>query len=196
MVNTYHKFELTTNFPKGNQGVRKDSNIISSSGDLVNIYTDNTGSNFHYKSFFISGSPDTDDVTELNDWYHSGSTFPSGSYITSSNIVVRDNYDNVNADLYKLELDNGDIFYLGGLCLVPTLDTGSNVIKWITTNDIRVGNRVFDDNNTSHLVVSSSFQVSDTYGDFDTGHPNMEEVDTYIVKGSSNSLYKSEFTLS
>lgn len=188
MINTYHKFELTTNFPKGNQGVRKDSNIISSSGDLVNIYTDNTGSNFHYKSYFISGSPDTDDVTELNDWFHSGSTFPSGSYITSSNIVIRDNYDNVNSDLYKVELDNGDIFYLGGLCLVPTLDTGSNVIKWITTNDIRVGNRVFDDNNTSHLVVSSSFQVSDTYGDFDTGHPNMEEVDTYIVKGTTNSL--------
>tara|TARA_B100001564_G_C20647965_1_gene675374 strand:- start:105 stop:1991 length:1887 start_codon:yes stop_codon:yes gene_type:complete len=188
MVNTYHKFELTTNFPKGNQGVRKDSNIISSSGDLVNIYTDNTGSNFHYKSYFISGSPDTDDVTELNDWFHSGSTFPSGSYITSSNIVVRDNYDNVNCDLYKVELDNGDFFYLGGLCLVPTLDTGSNVIRWVTTNDIRVGNRVFDDNNTSHLVVSSSFQVSDTYGDFDTGHPNMEEVDTYIVKGTSDSL--------
>lgn len=187
-VDRKHKFEFTTNFPRGNHGVWHKSSLISSSGDAVNVLTPNTGSDFSYKSYFVSGSPDTDDVTELNDWYHSGSNFPSGSYLTSSNITVRDHYENFNKDLYAIELENGDTFTLGALCLLPTLDTGSNVIKWRETNSIKVGNKLFDDNNTAHLVVSNSFQVSDTDGLYDTAHPNMESVDTYLVEGTGSNL--------
>lgn len=187
-VDRKHKFEFSTNYPMGSQGVRKDSNIISTSGDLVNIRSNNTGSEYFYKSYFVSGSPDTDDVTELNDWYHSGSTFPSGSYITSSNVVVRDDYINYNKDLYKLDLESGDTFYLGARAILPVLDTGSNVIKWESTSAVKVGNKVFDDTNTALLVTANTFQVSDTDGDHDTGHPNMEGVDTYIIKGDTNNL--------
>ena len=187
-VDRKHKFEFTTNFPKGSHGVWHHSSLISSSGDPVNVYTSNTGSDYSYKSYFVSGSPDTDDVTELNDWYYSGSNFPSGSYLTSSNIEVRDNYTNVNKGLYAIELENGDTFTLGALCLIPTLDTGSNVIKWRQANSLKVGNKVFDGTNTTHLIVSNSFQISDTDGLYDTAHPNMESVDTYLVQGTGSNL--------
>lgn len=188
LVDRKHKFEFSTNYPRGNQGVRKDNNLISSSGELVNIRTNNTGSDFSYRSYFVSGSPDTDDVTELRAWYHSGSAFPSGSYVTSSNLVIRDDYANLNKDLYKLDLESGDTFYLGGSCILPVLDTGSNVILWKSTSNIAVGNKVFDDTNTSFLVTGNTFQVSDTDGDHDTAHPNMEAVDTYVIKGNTNNL--------
>ena len=187
-IDRKHKFEFSTNYPMGSQGVRKDLNIISTSGDLVNIRSNNTGSEYFYKSYFVSGSPDTDDVTELNDWYYSGSTFPSGSYVTSSNVVIRDDYVNYNKDLYKLDLESGDTFYLGARAILPTLDTGSNVISWTSTSAVKVGNKVFDDTNTATLVTANTFIVSDTDGEHDTGHPNMEGVDTYIVKGTTKNL--------
>ena len=188
LVDRKHKLEFSTNYPKGNKGVRKDNNIISSSGELVNIRTTNTGSDFSYRSYFVSGSPDTDDVTELRAWHHSGSAFPSGSYVTSSNVVIRDDFPNLNKDIYKLDLESGDTFYLGGSCIIPVLDTGSNVILWKSTSNIEVGNKVFDDTNTASLVTGNTFQISDDDGDNDLAHPNMEEVDTYVVKGTTNNL--------
>ena len=187
-VDRKHKFEFTTNFPKGNHGVWSRSSLISSSGDPENVFTPNTGSGYSYKSYFVSGSPDTDNVTELNDWYHSGSSFPSGSYLTSSNIENRDSYENPNKDLYAIELENGDNFTLGGLTLLPTLDTASNVITWKETNNVKVGNKVFTDDNVPLLIVSNSLQISDTDGLYDTAHNNMESVDTYLVQGTGSNL--------
>jgi len=187
-VHQKHRYEFTTNYPRNKHGLTKIGNIISSSGETVSITTSNTGSDYSYQSYFVSGSPDTDSMSELNDWFYSGSNFPSGSYLTSSNIVTLGTYDNPNLDIYKLELDSGDSFYLGGGCALPVLNTGSNVITWEETENVLPGNKVLDGNNTSHLVVSNTFQITDTDGDHDLYHPNFEEVDTYLVKGSSVNL--------
>ena len=187
-VHQKHRYEFTSNFPRYKQGLIKTSNIISSSGDAVNIQTANTGSDYSYQSYFVSGSPDTDNITELNDWFHSGSNFPSGSYLTSSNLVLVEEYLNPNLDIYKLELESGDTFLLGGGCSLPVLNTDSNVITWKEAEKVLPGNKVFDENNTSYSVVSNTYQISDTNGEHDLYHPNMEQVDTYLLKGTSINL--------
>ncbi len=187
-VHQKHRHEFTTNHPKYKGGLIKTTNILSSSGDAFNIQTLNSGSDYFYQSYFVSGSPDTDAVTELNDWFYSGSNFPSGSYLTSSNVILVEENLNPDLDIYKLELESGDTFLLGSVSLLPVLDTGSNVITWKSTEKVLPGNKVFDENNTSYSVVSNTYQISDTNGEYDLYQPNMEVIDTYILKGSSMNL--------
>lgn len=188
-VDDKHRLEFTTNFPRGLEGIWVQHEILSASEESVVISSALTGSDYLYKSYFVSGSPDSDKFSELNDWYHSGSTFPSGSYITSSIIVNTKSYSNNNNNsLYNLTLETGDVFKLGGTNVLPVLASGSSVITWQNVNHIKVGDRLFNENDTSFAIVSASLVISDTSGEHSVIAPNFEEVDTYIIKGSTNNL--------
>lgn len=187
-VDNKHRLEFTSNFPQGRPGIWNQHEIISSSGNAVSVVSLATGSNNLYRSYFVSGSPNTDSYAELNDWYHSGSTFPPGSHITSSYISSTKKYEGATQGIYKFELESGDSFYLGGTNTLPVLDTDSNVITWETVNRVKVGDKLFDENNTSSAIVSASFVISDTETEHNTISPNFEDVDTYIVKGTNKNL--------
>ena len=189
LVNTVdkkHHYEFATNHPKGVAGIIGTSNLISSSGELVNIQTAATGSGSSYQSYFVSGSPDSDDYPELAKWFYSGSTFPSGSHISSS--IIAENYlhDNDKNILRRIELESGDVFYLGGLAIIPVLDSG--VIEWKIVDSLKVGQDLFDSDGSSSTIVSSSTVISDTALEYATASPNMENIDTYVVKGTNRNL--------
>jgi hypothetical protein len=188
-VDDKHRLEFTTNFPRGLEGVWVQHEILSASEESVVISSALTGSDYLYKSYFVSGSPDSDKFSELNDWYHSGSTFPSGSYITSSIIVSTKSYsNNSNHSIYNLTLETGDVFKLGGTNVLPVMSSGSSVITWQNVNNVKIGDRLFNENGTSFAIVSASLVISDTPGEHSVIAPNFEEVDTYIIKGSTNNL--------
>ena len=89
-LGNHHYFEYATNTPvfgvgTDYGGILEEEEIISASGDSVAIPSASVGGIF--KSYFISGSPDTDLAIEYLDWSFPGSTLPSGSYVTSSVLI-------------------------------------------------------------------------------------------------------------
>jgi hypothetical protein len=189
LVNSVHKkhhYEFATNHPKGIAGIKATNNLISSSGELVNIQTAATGSGSSYQSYYVSGSPDSDDYPTLAQWFYSGSTFPSGSHVSSS--IIAENYlhDNDKNILRRIELESGDVFYLGGLAIIPRLESG--VVKWKVVDSLEVGQSLFDTDGSTSTIVSSSTVISDTALEYETASPNMENIDTYVVKGTNRNL--------
>ena len=187
-VDNKHKYEFATNYPRGVAGIHILSSIVSSSGEVVKVDLANTGSDYTYKSYFISGSPDSDYFRDLNDYHHSGSTFPSGSHVTSSHIVTKTLDENKERYVHSFTLDSGDQFSVGGGQILPVLDSTGTVITYRHANSIHDGDYLFDENNTSSIIVSSSLIIGDTANEYNLIDPDFEDNDTFLIYGVSRNL--------
>ena len=187
-VDRKHKFEFATNYPLGTTGIHVLSSIVSASGEVVKVDLAKTGSDYLYKSYYISGSPDSDYFRDLNDYYYSGSTFPSGSFLTSSQIVEVTTDVNKDRYVHSFTLDSGDEFIVGGGHIIPVLDSTGTVITYRYANNIHDGDQLFDENNSSAIIVSSSVIIGDTDNEYTLIDPNFEVNDTYVVAGVSRNL--------
>ena len=177
-------FEFATNDPKEEHGVLHSSFIISQSGEGVTLENAQTGSIF--KSYFISGSPDTDSYVTLGAWSHSGSTLPSGSFITSSAMISKAGYTSVGWALRKLSLDGyNDVIYIGGSSKVPTYQSSSDSITWKSVRHIEVGDKIYNMQGDPVTIVSHSVVIFDNKLSASTIEPDLEQVDTYITSGST-----------
>ena len=88
-----HYYEYATNMIKHDSdfdGVHEDHQIVKADNTSAAIKDLVVGDEL--KSYFISGSPDTDEYDDLYAWNHTGKTFPSGSYLTSSYEVFKNNH--------------------------------------------------------------------------------------------------------
>ncbi len=123
-----HYFELTTNYVRIDKidGVHNTERIIipNESPKLVSD-VEISGS---VQSFFISGSPDTDEKSVFASWSFSGETLPEGSYITSSLIT---NLDSESADYntsVEVSTTDGQTFYVSPGKHFLVYESGSN--RW------------------------------------------------------------------
>ena len=183
LVDDKHFYEFSTNYPffqpkDGYGGIFEEESITALDGTAVPVVSASVGT--AYKSYFISGSPDTDLVSEFGDWSYAGSTLPAGSYETSSLLT-----NSVPSTVYRklvcnVVVDGGHSIRLSGNQHLLTYDSGSDELVYKEAYQI--------DENTDHLlrldgttidITSNSIEILED--DHKVYLLDMEEVDTYLV---------------
>jgi hypothetical protein len=176
----HHYYELTTNFIKNDSaGILSTHEILTSENTYKPVSEFIVGD--YVKSYYISRSIDE----ETNDNFNfPGSTFPSGSYLTSS-IVIYKNLENLKYNsMFELKVDNDSLFSgLEKAFLV--FDSGSNTtsFKQIMNMNPEVDYLYDIDGNLIDIDELNFYVSTDnnlTYIELD-----VEDTDTYIINGST-----------
>lgn len=185
-VNNKHFFEFATNDPKEEHGIQRGLSLIYDNGSSVTIENAPTGSS--YKSYFITGSPNTDSFVTLFGWSHSGEILPSGSHVTSSVMQSKTEYTSKGWALRKLVLSgSGEELLIGGSSTLPVYISADNEITWKPVRHISVGDKVYNMQGNSVEIASHSIVIYDEETSPSTIEPDLEDIDTYIVSGASES---------
>jgi hypothetical protein len=179
-LSDYHYYEFTTNlFKNDSAGILSNHEILTDENTYKPISEFVIGD--YVKSYYISRSVD---VESADDWNFPTSTFPSGSYLTSS-IVVYKKLENLKYNsMFELKVDNDSLFSgLEKTFLV--FESGSNVgsFKQIMHINPEV-DYLYDTNGNLIDIDELNFYVSTdnnlTYVELD-----VEDTDTYIISGST-----------
>ena len=183
IVDDKHFYEFSTNYPffqpkDGYGGIFEEESITALDGTAVPVISASVGT--AYKSFFVSGSPDTDVVAGFSDWSHAGSTVPSGSFITSSVLT-----NAISSTLYRKLVSNivvaGDhsIRMTGNQHLLA-FDSSSNELKYKEAYQIDEDNDyLLKLDGTIIDIVSNEIEILED--EHKSYLLDMEEVDTYII---------------
>ncbi len=185
-VDDKHFYEFANNYPSfhsadGFGGIYEDQLISSASGDPVSVVSASVGQEF--KSYFVSGSPDTDLVSVFTNWSHPGSTPPSGSYTTSS-ILTNSVRSTLNKNLVShLIISGGDSIKLSGNQHLLVYDSVTDELTYKVAYKI--------DEATDQFLGVNNNLIPITYNRLDIMNQkgysyllDLEEVDTYMIHGT------------
>lgn len=182
--NVKHYFELTTNAPRYGVagyygGIFEEEEIQKSDDTYVLVGDAVIGDSF--KSYFISGSPDTDLETEYSAWSYPGSELPSGSYLTDSTLInnIEDQitYNIIN----RLTLEGGIEFRLSGAAYLLVYDSVEDVIKYKSAADITpTVHHLLRQTGGTIAVTANTIDILD--GVYHNHIVDMETTDTYFLR--------------
>jgi len=187
ILNDKHKYEYVTNFPKISKGLGPATLILSASGEGVRADSLITGSLF--TSYFISGSPDSDDFEVLDIWKIPGDTYPSGSHITSS--ILDETGDRLNKDLtmHKITWETGDETILGSTVFMASYDETEDLIKFRKTYELDEGDSAYDTSGNQVKIASHSLLIYDNLDEAKGYEADFSSVDTFTLSGSNVVLH-------
>ena len=183
-IGKQHYFEYTTNFMRHNKldGIlssEKIQNIDNSFAELPSLSV-----NDDVKSFFISGSPDTDDVNIFHSWSNDGVDFPIGSEVTSSIIEAMQSSSLDYFNIIEKTLPNGETIYCGINKVFLIYESSSNQMMFRRANQITASDHYFVDHSGSLTSVSQSAYVVLDSSDYSLFRIDVETTDTYFVSAS------------
>lgn len=180
----HHYYEFTTNFVKdGSAGVLSSHEILMGDNTFSPIADVAIGDII--TSYFISGSPQIEGDLDSFDWSISGSSFPSGSFITSSELVFRDEKDLKYGGLVELKVDSDSVFVgVGKQFLI--YDSGSDTTSYKLSQFIEPADHYFYDRNGNLIDIDeANFYVTTDPG-LKLVELDVESTDTYIISGSTS----------
>jgi len=187
----YHEFSTSALKEHGfkRPGTFETEKLISSSGDALDvdfIYNNYSGSNIQLKTYFISGSPDTDNPSEYLQWYHVGNQLPSGSYVTSSIVQSVAKIEMEDFTLSALKVDGNDsVQYVSPSSNLLVYESSSNETKFLPVKSINIndpaGYYSYNTDGTLQKIVENEYVVlqSGTTGSFYS--TDVESFDYYFV---------------
>ena len=178
----YHYYEFTTNFIKNkNKGMLASSRIARDNGEYVTLEDVSIGDSI--ASYLIAGSPSIEGDFEITEWGISGSAFPAGSALTTSDVVFKEQaaleygcmvemviggesvYVGLGKQFLIYNSEENKIFYQGASRLVPSTDF------------------LYDrEGNLTPIDEVNFFVTSDT--EVELIEIDVEDADTFIVSGS------------
>lgn len=181
IVDAKHFFEFATNDFKEVDGLPVGTPLLSSNSSSINI--DNVINGDSLISYFVSGSPDSDNTSIINAWSYAGSQLPSGSHESSSIVVNVNEDDNDKNILRKIIFTNGDALNIGGNTKLLSYNPTDDNIKFKNVRDLSIGDSLFNSSGNLVPIVSHSAIV------YDDAQPtymlNLEPIDTFIISGST-----------
>ena len=180
-----HYYEYATNMIKHDSdfdGVHEDHQIVKADNTSAAIKDLVVGDEL--KSYFISGSPDTDEYDDLYAWNHTGKTFPSGSYLTSSAVVSTDTQAIDYNGLLEVVVDS-DAVYVGTSKSFLLYKSSSNKMAYEAALNIDPTDHYFVDID-GNLVDIDQCNVFITNDDTtNVVEIDIEDTDTYMISGST-----------
>jgi hypothetical protein len=195
-TNFYHKFQdkhyfqLTSNYLRitAEDTVHQDEVVITSGSGELSVSDIVTGSIL--ESMFIAGAPDSDAVDVYRAWYATGSTLPSGSFVTSSIVtsVSEGTYDNYGVS-GEIILANDERIYTSVTKHLLVYSTGSDVYYFCPQHEILPTDHFLvdkDDNKIS--VVANNVAVLESTDDSVFYRIDVETTDSYFISSSQNQL--------
>ena len=185
LLSPKHYYEFATNFVKEKTygGLLGTHEIImedDSSTQLQNLIVGD-----RVKSYFISGSPQRDNMEAVLNWENEGNTLPTGSYTTSSFVENIFSSSVENNIINELKI-GGDTIYasVSNTFLVYQTDTNSMIFKKALgidpATDLLVdnaGNNVTIDENNLYVLNEDTHKIVEI---------DVEDVDTYLIAGTDN----------
>ena len=177
-LETKHYYEYATNTIKNvNHGILENEDILDSNNQAVLIKDMVLGNS--YQSYYIEGSPNTDDYEVLRGWTYEGSTLPSGSYLTSSTLIGL--YEDVTYanDLTEIKFESGDSVIIGGEARMLVHNKNTNITSYQRVVDLTTDYSVFGMNETTNSISELNLVIYDEQQPVYT--MNMEDVDNFIL---------------
>ena len=178
-----HYYEFATNDISDNEGIYYEAKIRKEDGNY-DVASDAVVGTL-YDSYYVSGSPMTDNSLVLDSWSFAGDTLPSGSYSTSSSLQSNTEVIMGDNSLRKLTLDDGEEILLGGANRVLAWNNVSNETGYLRSQDVQPDFKVFDQDGNSKVVSAHDIVIVDNDSDSKIIELGVEEVDNYIVSGSN-----------
>jgi len=187
-----HYYEYTTNFIKPNT---LDGLLDVESYKLVDdtfISVTDARVSGSIKSYFVSGSPDTDNRESYMSWSYSGNTL-SDSFVTESVIytVVSQSFN--YPGVIEINLSDNDGFYCGTSKAFLTYNTSSNEFRYKSAYELTASVDFLTNESGSVVPISSSnYAILDDHTSSSLVRIDVEDTDTYFVS-SSNSVVTHNF---
>lgn len=182
-LNDHHYYEYTNSVPsKGSAGILSSHHVLLHPSGAKAINDMEVGDSV--KSYFLSGSPQVESNLESMEWSIDGPNFPSGSYITSSDVVYVEKDDLKYGIMIELKVD-GDSVFSGVNKQYLIYNTSSNVTKFKVAAEIDHNTDYFYDIDSNLIDIDES----NYYVTSDTGlkfvELDVEDTDTYMISGST-----------
>jgi hypothetical protein len=180
----HHYYEYTTNFIKSDcAGLLSTHQILMSDDTYKPISDVSVGESV--KSFFISGSPQVEVNSEITNWEIDGQFFPSGSYLTSSEVVYRDERQLKYGGLIEIIVDSQSKF-VGTNKHFLAYDSSIDKTKFKHYFSLKPGiDYLFDIDGDLIGIDGINFYVT-TDTNLDLITLDVEDADTYIISGSTS----------
>ena len=179
-----HYYEYTTNYIKyGANGMLNKHSVLKADGTYSTFEDLVVGDQL--TSYFLSGSPQIQTQQDYIDWYSTGNEFPSGSFVTSSEIVFKETKDLKYNGLIELVIDSDSVF-CGSAKQFLVYESSSNNTKYLSANQLDSANHYFYDLQGSivdidevnfYLTEESALKIVEL---------DVEDTDTYIISGSTS----------
>ncbi len=179
-----HYYEFGTNWPNVGDmnGFKGDENVYNEDSTLKLI--SNVLPNDRIKSFFISGSPTTDNVEEFESWRGAGDTLPTPFYVTSSIVETMLSQSIGSGIIGELKLSDEESLYSGLKQHYLVHESSSNQFRFLALADIdKDDHSVVDHSGSKHDIVDTNILLIEEQ-DMDLYNPDVEEQDTFIVSAS------------
>jgi len=189
-TNIKHYYELTTNYPKFTNayswgGIFGEEEIIKADGSTILISSASVGDEF--KSYYISGSPDTDVVSVFMDWNYPGNELPIGSYETSSILVNKIEQPLSYNLIFHLTMEDGSDFRASGGVHLLIHDIELDCIRYESVAQIDTTKHQLI-NLTGGLIDIQSVVIEILDGNYKTVIIDMESTDTYFLSNGELSV--------
>lgn len=178
-----HYYEFATNDISDNEGVYYEAKIRKEDG-TYDVAEDAVVGTI-YDSYYVSGSPMTDNSLILDSWSFAGQDLPVGSYSTSSSLQSNTSVTMGDNSLRRLTLDDGETILLGGANRVLAWDSGSNRTSYLRSRDVAPNFKVFDQDGNKKTVTQHDVVIVSNDTDSKIVELGVEDVDNYIVSGSN-----------
>lgn len=179
----HHYYEYTTNFVKLDCGGLLSTHEILMDDDTYKPLSDINVGEF-IKSYFVSGSPQVETNSEIMNWSIDGQFFPSGSFITSSEVVFTEEKQLKYGAMIEIVVDSESKFTGANknfLVYDSELDKSKYKLSVYLNPDV---DYLFDiDGNLIDIDEVNFYVTSDT--DLKMIEIDAEDTDTYIVSGST-----------
>lgn len=182
-IQPFHYYEYTTNMIKpDSSGILSSHKILMSDETHKSIIDIEVGDSI--KSFFISGSPQVESDYDTLNWSSNGNSFPSGSYVTSSEVVYKDVDQLKYGGMIEYVVD-GDSLFSGISKQYLVYDSSSNETKFKHAVEVNPDIDYFYDIDGSliDLDVVNFYVTTDT--ELSMVQIDVEDTDTYIISGST-----------
>ena len=180
----HHYYEYTTNFVKNGSAGVLDTHKILMADDSYSLMSD-VAIGDSVASYFISGSPQIEGDLDSYSWSLTGSSFPSGSYITSSELVFRDEKELKYGGLVELKVDSDSVFVgVGKQFLI--YDSGSNMTSYKLSQYIDPDTNYFYDIDGNLIDIDEANFYVTPDSNLKLVELDVESTDTYIISGSTS----------
>lgn len=139
-------------------GLYETENVVSMSGELVDIFNIETGSIM--KSYHIDGLPDSDNISVYRKWSMEGHEFGTESYSTSSIVTDIHVAELQRHDLIQLKLEGDDEYtYMSPHLDVLVYNSSSNETSFVESSRINANYHYFINESGSLISVAETNQI-------------------------------------
>jgi intein/homing endonuclease len=187
LIDSKHYYEFATNYIKYGvtfDGILDRHLLIKSDDTEVEAGDIQVGDSL--KSYYIEGVSLNETEADYLNWNINGSSFPTGSYLTSSVVVYKNTKQLDNKALTNLEINNNeDGLFVANNKAFLVYDSINDKIFWKVAFDINADtDYLLDYDGSTAQVTKNEFFIT-SEDNLTLVEIDVEDTDTYIIAGTT-----------